>query len=226
MNKISLYVFLILVYLGLSKSFSPTETRSPFLADQSVFDSYFQGAPLTVILLDSISSGFLIKTYLHKYKLVYAFRPPEEISVRVSKDFWEKNLKNHGLSLFRRKDNSSKSNAIVMPPGTLFIGDPSYGSWVTTDYGEKVWEFHRTYKNFKEMLGWTKFTPSFNTYQKMKSHLANEISFRDESAIFFSYYKVKKDGKVKSYWENELKPTLLNYFNIFITVPSWEIKSE
>ncbi len=228
MNKISFYVFLILVYLGISKSFSPTETETPFLINKNAYDNYFQGAPLTVILTDSISSGFLIKTYLHKYKLVYAFRPPQEIMVRVSKKYWEQNLNNHGLSLFRRKDNSLKPSFTVVPPGTLFLGDPSYGSWVTTDYGEKVWEFHRTYKNFKDMLGWVKFIPSFGTYQKIKSHLANQIPYKDENAVFFSYYKHKKEGtgKVSNLWLNEIKPALETYFRLFITVPPWKKKKE
>ena len=224
MNKISFYVLLILIYLGVSKSFSPFETRTPFIANEKVFDGFFAGAPLSVILLDSSSSGFLIKTYLHHYKLVYAFRPPEKLTVRVSKSFWNKNLEYHGLSIFRRKDNSSTSSIVPMPPGLLFVGDPSYGSWETADSGQRVWKFHRTYKTFKKMLDWGDFTPSYEFYQKAKSHLANEIPFTGLNGEFGTNGRLTLKQKLKEEIIPNFKEKAIKYLKSFLWIPRWHNK--
>ncbi len=68
MNKISLYILLILIFLAMSKSFSPSSQGAPFVVDERVYSNFFQGAPLSVVLVDSFTTGFLIKTYFHKYK--------------------------------------------------------------------------------------------------------------------------------------------------------------
>ncbi len=225
MNKISFYVLLILIYLGVSKSFSPFETKIPYIANERVFDGFFSGAPLSVILMDSTSSGFLIKTYQHHYKLIYAFRPPESVIVRVSKEFWNKNLEFHGLSIFRRKDNSSQVSLVPMPPGLLFIGDPSYGSWEVANSGQRVWRFHRTYRTFTKMFGWGDFVPSYEFFQKAKSHLTNEIPFMGLSDEFGSSgkltikYKLKKEEVLPSFKEKALR-----YLRSFIWIPRWDNK--
>ena len=222
MNKISIYVLLILIYLGVSKSFSPFETRTPFIANEKVFDGFFSGAPLSVILLDSSSSGFLIKTYHHHYKLVYAFRPPERLTVRVSKDFWNQNIDNHGLSIFRRKDNSGGSSTIPMPPGMLFLGDPSYGNWETSDSGQRVWKFHRTYRTFKNMLGWGDFIPSYGFFQKASAHLANGKAFTGENDEFGESKSLTFKQKIQQNVLPTFKENAREYLKTFIWIPSWD----
>ncbi|MBT5094359.1 MAG: hypothetical protein HOM21_08965, partial [Halobacteriovoraceae bacterium] len=63
MNRISLYTLLILIFLGLSKSFAPSEHKTPKIDNALVFPNYFLGSPLSSILVDAFQTGFLIKTY-------------------------------------------------------------------------------------------------------------------------------------------------------------------
>src|SRR5690606_1262121 len=137
MNRLSLFTLLVLVYLGLSKSFAPSERSTPYLVNEQVFSSFFLGAPLTVILTDRLQTGFLIKTYFLELRVVQGFKLPETILIRTSHDFWKKNEKNLGMSIFRRDETSSRSSTIPQPPGAIFIGDPAYGHWELASSGDK-----------------------------------------------------------------------------------------
>lgn len=177
MNRISLYIFLILVFLGFSKSFSPAEHNKHYIANEKVYPNYFIEEPITVILIDSFKTGFLIKTYFHKYLKVYAFGEPEELVMRTSKDYWKTHYKNRGMSLYRKEERKHKRSYTPMPPGSLFVGDPSFGHWVKENSGEQRWVFHRAYRDFPRVLGWGKFRPNKKFYTKMKSSLQQDVPF-------------------------------------------------
>ncbi len=177
MNKISIFIFLILLYLGLSKSFSPSEKASTYIINQQVFSSYFEGAPLSLVLVDSFQAGFLIKTYFQKYKVIHGFKTPETVIIRTSQKFWKENKKNVGLSLFRRAEGKKIESTTPMPPGILYINDPSYGKWVNSDSGRKVWKFHRAYRHFPNLFMWGKFRPSEDFYKKALIHIENNLAF-------------------------------------------------
>lgn len=177
MNRFSIYILLIFIYLGLSKSFAPSEKKAPFIKNQYLYSNYFKGAPIMAILVDYFKTGFLIKTYFHKYKILHGFKTPETIIARVSKKFYEKNIPYLGMSLFRRKEKMNEENTIPMPPGTLYINDPFYGRWVYTDSGQKVWSFHRGYRHFPDVFGWGDFRPTKKFATQLKIHLANEKPF-------------------------------------------------
>ena len=66
MNKFILYGILLLVYLGLSKSLSPTEFGVKYINNDEALAEIINGAPVSVILTDIHSTGFLIKTFYHK----------------------------------------------------------------------------------------------------------------------------------------------------------------
>lgn len=172
MNKISLYLFLILAYLGLSKSFSPAEQSTPFIQDEHSLAQYFIEAPICLILTESFQTGFLIHTYYHRYLAVYIFKEPEEIIVRTSEAFWRKNLPHLGLSLLRRGDTEPfQESTIPAPPGAYFLGNPAYGSWENISGGQKVWSFHNAYKNLPELFFWGDFEPTYDFHQTLLSHL-------------------------------------------------------
>jgi hypothetical protein len=193
-----------------------------FLANEKVFANYFKGAPLSVILEDSFSTGFLIKTYHHKYKVIRAFRGEETIIVRTSKKFWKKNLRNKGMSIFRRKERSNKASTTVMPPGAIFVGDLAYGNWVPTDYGSKEWKFHRTYKHYPEMLNWGEFRPNIDFYQRMRIFESdgsnfygpnNEFGVPEGAPVDTTY----KEAKEKILTFDVFKNILKNYLDL----PPW-----
>lgn len=223
MNKISIFVLLILVYLGISKSFSPSEKRTAYLSNELVFNNYFTGEPVSVILLDSLSSGFLIKTYHHKYKIVHAFKIPEIITVRTSKKFWNENLENHGMSLFRRKERTLETSTVIMPPGALFLGDPAYGTWELTNYGSKVWKFHRTYKNFPQIFGWGEFKPDLDFYQRMKIYQSNEKPFYGPKNEFGTQGTTRIKKKIKIQKQRVL-PKVSTILKEYFQIPSWDEK--
>lgn len=226
MNKISLYVLLILVYLGISKSFSPSEKKTPFLVNEKVFTNYFKGDPLSIILLDSFSTGLMIKTYHHRYKLVYAFAQPEEIIVRTSRQFWQKNLGNHGNSLFRRNERAGVVSTIPMPPGALYIGDPSYGTWVPTDYGSKIWKFHRAYKNFPQIFGWDEFRPDLDFFQRMKIYQNNEKPYYGPNNEFGTNGLIRRERQNNKEEKKIILPTLKNSIKKYLWFPKWNSKNE
>src|SRR5690606_31531247 len=120
MNRLSLFTLLVLVYLGLSKSFAPAERSTPYLVNEQVFSSFFAGAPISVILTDRLQTGFLIKTYFLELRIVQGFKLPETMLVRTSYDFWNKNEINLGMSIFRRDEKDGRTSSIPQPPGAIF----------------------------------------------------------------------------------------------------------
>lgn len=218
MNKFSLYVLLILIYLGISKSFSPSERKTFYILNEKVFPNIFLDSPVTVILKEAFSVGFIIKTYYHKYLIVHAFKPPEEIIVRTSKEFWDNNQKNLGMSLFRRGEKDNEYSNIAMPPGSLFVGDPAYGTWELTGYGGKIWSFHRTYKNFPQTFGWGEFRPDLNFYERMKIHISDRSTFYGLNNEFGTDGVVSKDYHVENFdMKNDkinIKDVLKSYLKI------------
>jgi hypothetical protein len=83
LNKIVIYILLLLVYLGLSKSLSPSEYGVNYVHNTESLSKLIGAGPVSVILTDIHSTGFIIKTYYHKYKVVYGFQYYEEIISRV-----------------------------------------------------------------------------------------------------------------------------------------------
>tara|TARA_R110000868_G_scaffold242909_5_gene498569 strand:- start:2398 stop:3084 length:687 start_codon:yes stop_codon:yes gene_type:complete len=184
MNRLSLFTLLVLVYLGLSKSFSPSERSTPYLVNEQVFSSFFQGAPLSVILTDRLQTGFLIKTYFLELRLVQGFKLPETMLVRTSKGFWEKNKTNLGMSLFRRDEKDGTSSVTPQPPGAIFLGDPSYGNWELAPSGEREWHFYNAYKYFPDYLGWGDYRPTETFTKELKLHLANSETYYGDQKQF------------------------------------------
>lgn len=194
MNKISLYILLILVYLGVSKSFSHSERGIHYIIDERVYANYFQGSPLSLILVDSFKMGFLIKTYFQRYKVVHGFKHPEEIIIRTSRSFWEKNLSNEGMSLFRRSDRNNVESTIPLPPGSLYVGDASYGQWRYENSGTKVWRFHRAYRHFPQIFGWGEWRPTQIFHDKVKIHMAHDRPYYGDENEFGKNGEITKQA--------------------------------
>jgi len=178
MNKFSIYILLVLVFLGLSKSFSPSEQRILYVENEHVYSTFFKGAPIEVILTDYFKAGFLIKTYFHRYKIVHGFKNPDFVTVRVSKKFWNKNKHHIGMSLFRRREIDNAESTIPLPPGSLFVGDPSFGYWEENGKSSKhFWIFHRAYKHFPEYFSWDDFVPDHEFYKLLVNSIGQEKVF-------------------------------------------------
>ena len=224
MNRISLFTLLILLFLGLSKSFSPSEKKTDYIVNERVLRHYFKSNdPISLILLDAFQAGFLIKTYYLKLKVVHGFKTPNTIVVRTSKKFWEKHEAHIGMSIYRKMSKKTSPSTVVLPPGSLYIGNSAFGRWQYHDSGEKYWYFYSAYRNFPSIFQWDTFRPSQAFYQAIVQHLKNELPF------FGLHSEFGTEGHItKKILKNRIDQTIkekVNFKDIwrtYITLPPWE----
>lgn len=207
MNKIALYILLIICYLGIAKSFSPTELGVTFVKDIDDLSRLVSRAPVSVILTDMHSTGFFIKSHYHKYKIVYGFSSyADEIVVRTSKEFSLKNKNNIGMSIFRRSGKDFSENSTPLPPGSIFIDDPSFGRWRTNpNSGIIYWKFYRAYKFLPKQLGWGKFSPTSKMYSKVLAHIGQNKPFHGLNNEFGTEGIITKEQFPDYFSEDRLK---------------------
>ncbi len=176
MNKIALYILLILIFLGASRSFTPESKARQYIYDESNYSELFKGNPVSVVLLDAFRAGFAIKSNIHKYKVIRIFGGSEIVTLRVSRKYFRKTLPYIGLSLFRRDENNREST-LPLPPGSMFIADPGYGKWIWSKSGEKEWQFYRAYGSLKDKFHWGEWVPTYNFYRTMKIHIKEGVHY-------------------------------------------------
>lgn len=171
MYKFFLYSVLIVAYLGLAKALSPTESGIQYLQNERGFSKLVKDSRATLILVDTHATGFLIKTYYQKYRLITGYDQVEELIVRTSKEFAQKNLSHIGLSIYRRVDD--REEFLPLPPGSVFLGNSEFGTWKTKKKSNvTVWAFHKPFKNLPDYLGWGNFRPTDEFYRELKSHIS------------------------------------------------------
>lgn len=175
----------MLMYLGLSKSFSPSEFGISYILNEKSLAELVKGAPVTAILVDMHSTGFLIKTYYHKYKIIYGFQSVDEIIVRTSSGFAQANKNNIGMSIFRRYDDDLSEEHTPLPPGSLFVGNKNFGEWVSSPSGDKVWRFYYAYKKtIPVFLGIKNFDYTYDMYQKVQVYRNQRKAYYGEKDQF------------------------------------------
>ena len=184
MNRISLSIVLALLYLGLSKSFAPAERSTLYLVNEKVFASFFSQAPISVILTNRLRTGFLIKTYFLELRIVQGFKLPETILVRTSYNFWHANKNNIGLSIFNRNDKDGSYSTTPLPPGSIFLGNSSYGRWKLTSLGIRQWYFYSAYKHFPQYLGWGNYRPTQKFWKALKIHQNQQEAYYGDKNQF------------------------------------------
>lgn len=169
-NRFAYFIFLILIFLGVSKSFAPTGKSSLFVRNTRQIADLFDEMPVTVILLDAYDSGLMIKSHFHKYKVVRIYKPSSIITARVSKRFYERHLDHIGLSLFRRSERGDEYFNPV-PPGSLFVGQLAYGQWTLQKSGLRKWQFHRAYRRLSHEFYWGEYRPTRKFVNFYEIHL-------------------------------------------------------
>ena len=148
---------LILIYLGLAKALSPSELGVQYLQNERGFSKLIKAPLATVILIDTHATGFLIKTFYQKYRVISGYDMVEDLIVRTSKEFAKKNLGHIGLSIYRKSEG--KEEFLPLPPGSLYVGNSEFGEWRPNKKGVIKWRFNKSFKNFPRYLGWGKFRP-------------------------------------------------------------------
>ncbi len=222
MNKLSLYVLLILLFLGLSKSFSLSSQQTVFVPNINVLPSLKNGAPISLILVDMYDAGFLIKTYYLKFKVIHGFKSAETLVVRTHVKFWEENKNNIGMSLFRRHERDEKESTVPLPPGSIFIGNQAFGSWKYHDSGKKIWQFHKVYRHFPKSFNWQEFRPSYDFYQSLKVHEENSTAFYGLANEFGTAGTVTEKMSMGSLSKRTKETiSIYNYFTTYFKLPKW-----
>ncbi len=192
MYKFFLYLVLTICYLGLAKALSPSEMGIQYLQNEKAFSKILKNKTVTVILMDTHTTGFLIKTYYQKYRVITNYDNIEEMIVRTSREFAKKNIKNIGLSLYRRVEN--KEEFLPVPPGSAYIGQSEYGEWRQTKSGIMKWYFWKAYKDFPKYFGWGKWRPTEEYYQRLRSSLVNNKPFYGVEDEFGVHGKVTREN--------------------------------
>lgn len=183
MNRSVYYVLLLLIYLGIAKGLAPSEFGIDYIRSSKDLSRIIPGAPLTAILIDTHSTGFIIKTYYQKYRIIYGFQTVEELIVKTSRNFAESSKENIGLSLFRRSSHK-KENFTPVPPGSLYIGNKEYGYWKYYPKNLRYWKFYRVYRNLPKFFGWGNFKPNKIFHSNLKEALKQGTPFIGEAFGF------------------------------------------
>lgn len=215
MYKFFLYAMLIIIYLGLAKALSPSEIGIQYLQNERGFSKLIKGDLATVILVDTHATGFLIKTFYQKYRVISGYDTVEELIVRTSKEFAQKNLKHIGLSLYRKTDASEEY--LPLPPGSIYIGNREFGDWSKNKKGESRWIFHKAFKNFPRYLGWGNFRPTREFYQELRSKVALNQPYYGLNGEFGPNGKVTRENFPQFFKDErmkkvEMKTLLIEYF--------------
>ncbi len=222
MKKITYYLILVLIFLGLSNSLAPIQQNTPYVQSEQVLPGMFPGAPLSLILVDTFYTGVFIKTYYLKLLVFHGFKRSDIYVVRTPKEYWKTTQNYFGMALFQRGELRNSENLTPSPPGSLFIGDPSFGGWEIMADGQKVWTFFRAYRTFPDELGWGQWRPTFDFYTKMKSYLDNDMPF------FGPAHEFGQNGTISpTSWPEHIsaakyqKTTISEYSKKFYALPSW-----
>lgn len=175
MIKAFFYLFVFSFYLILSKTLSPDNSGLEYIKRSKDLNKYIKRYPSEVILLETLTKGFLIKTYYQRFKLVTPYNSPVEMIFRSRRSFAENNKKYKGMSVFRKK-STNEYESLPMPPGTLFIGNQQYGRWRFKE-GEQKWTFYNAYALLPRFFNWKDFRPSKKLYKKILSYKAKNIPY-------------------------------------------------
>ncbi len=176
MSKIFFYLVVALAYITIMKFFSHGEYNVEYIKDNHELSRRFNSAPVSVILVNAQSIGLVVKTYFHKYKAVYPNQRPRFLIVRVSSQYFEKQKDYIGLSVLRRKNNHLPFSFVPLPPGALFVGDPSYGRWQGSRKN-RVWYFNRFQLRLEQQLGIYGYQHTFQFFDEAKRAETQGIPF-------------------------------------------------
>ena len=203
---------LIGTYLALSKILTPKEFGMLYIPNQKSLEQLTKANPASAILIDMHATGFIIKTYYQKYRLIEGINNIEEVIVRTSQDFAIKNKQNIGMSIFRR--NEDKTSLLALPPGTELVGNLSYGHWNLSKKNYLEWIFHRAYKNFPTYLGWGSFRPDQRFFEQAVIHIEHNKPFYGVDGEFGLEGRVTKKNFPHFFRQDRVRKTKFKEFFI------------
>ncbi len=214
MTKISIYILLILIYLGLAKSFYPQEESIEVINDARDLAALIHESPATAVLIDQFTTGFIIPTYFQKYMVVSLYRPSYILTVRTNHRWWESQKDYLGMSIFTRVNNFTPELFLPTPPGAAFLDDPTMGEWYDENHEDR-WRFHRPYRELlPELLGWDNFVPNRTFYNLAQLHqeqhkvfygLNNEFGTKGTIGQRLLIHSILRPNNKKMTWKDYVK---------------------
>ena len=172
MNRLSVYIFLIIVFLGLSKNQNfNLEGQQIIIKDSESLSKIFKMRPLSIVLMDYFSTGLIIRTYYHKYRFIQEQKAFQTVTIQVSRNFFNKNRNNIGMSIFRKNIRGQEGH-LVAPPGALFIGNTIYGAWKKNlEIPGEEWIFYPPYKDLQVGLGLEDYVITKPFYEQVRYNI-------------------------------------------------------
>lgn len=185
MNSISLYFLLMLVYLGLSRSLGMTLDNDAYIKSGTDLALCIDATPMNIILIDMEVSGVFFKSYFHKYRVVFGNGDFKDYWFKVSWVFYQQNSLHLGLSLFRRYQKDLAQEAFPMMPVAFFLGDLTYGSWLSIPKSDKkIWKFHDLYHRLPVILGLEDTTLDSGLYEQIQMHQSKKRPYVEVKGLF------------------------------------------
>ncbi|MDM8515295.1 hypothetical protein QUF76_03790, partial [Desulfobacterales bacterium HSG16] len=142
------------------------------LSTEPIFDikKNLSNVPSYSILLEDMKQkGNFFKDYFHKYRVVQENDSNVTGWMEVSKDFYRQNENFLGMVLAGRVDG--KDIATAAPPGYQYLGNPTYGRWVSDGRGGSFWEFYGKYSLMRDCFGgWYGPSISRGSYKKYRGY--------------------------------------------------------
>ena len=218
MNKLAIYLLFVLIFLGISRGLSTGSNGNKYIFNEFDYPEVFQGQPITIILEDAYQTGFVVKSNIHRYRVIRVFEHSEVVILQVSKRYFQKTLGHIGLSLFRR-DGKGVEDMVAAPPGALFMGDISYGSWDTDEDGVERWHFFSAYEYLENEFFWGEFRPDRDFHQKLKENLARKKTFFGPHGEFGSEGLISQRELPMNWYRNRNKKATLSDYVKALTIP-------
>lgn len=223
MNQLAIYILFVFIYLGVSRVVTPSSQVSQYVHNELNYSAIFSGAPVAVILEDAYRMGFVIKSNVHRYRVVRVFEGSKIVTVHVSSSYFQETLGYIGLSLFRR-NGKGMENTTPLPPGSLFVGDLAYGSWDIDRDGIKRWAFFGAYRFLHNEFSWGDFRPDDLFYRELKTHLENGREFFGPNHEFGSEGSITRSQLPLNWYRGRdskfsLRDYIRDYMGVFTSLP-------
>lgn len=150
MVKASLFLIILLTYLGLSKSYSLSTKNYPVLKGEEYFATALsfnaEEKLISLILKKQYQTGVFFKSFIQEYLFIKSYKEAKVITVQVPYPFFVKSAPHIGKSIYRISAYQQISTT-VQEAGINFIGNPALGRWVGTSNGRQ-WHFFNAYSDF------------------------------------------------------------------------------
>lgn len=227
MNRFGIYILFVLLFLVLYSSIYPQQKKLIIIENENDYQKLLEEISLprennlppralySVILADINKTGFALKNYFHRYKIVSPDYPDKDIMIQTNRSFYIQTRDLLGMSLANIFSDRTINTTPTLP-GAFFIGDKTLGHW-KNQAGEFYWDFFKAYKDLPTKLGWSFFKPTKSIHRELIDQSKKNILYRGPENLFGKGGKIgnqlyKEKRKREALSGQKLRIKLNNYF--------------